>query len=181
MIEEILEYNKEFVKEKKYEEFCTDKYPNKKVAVLSCMDTRLTHLLPAALGLKNGDAKVIKNAGAQINNDYGSIVKSLLVAIYELGVKEILVIGHDDCGIQELDAKKMIDKMIARGIDPKEIERIDKEECALEPYLSGFRDINHSVCSTVRHLLKHPLMPKDITVVGLIMDPHTGEIRLAKE
>ena len=49
--------------QKGYEKYITDKYPDKKLAVLSCMDTRLTELLPAALGLKNGDAKIIKNAG----------------------------------------------------------------------------------------------------------------------
>ena len=54
-IEEVLAFNKTFVEEKRYEQFETDKYPEKKLAVLSCMDTRLTELLPAALGLKNGD------------------------------------------------------------------------------------------------------------------------------
>ena len=64
MIDQIIEYNKTFVVQKGYEKYLTDKYPDKKLAVLSCMDTRLTELLPAALGLKNGDAKIIKNAGA---------------------------------------------------------------------------------------------------------------------
>ena len=63
MIDEIIAYNREFVDQKGYEQYVTDKYPNKKLAVLTCMDTRLTELLPAALGLKNGDAKIIKNAG----------------------------------------------------------------------------------------------------------------------
>ncbi len=57
-----INYNKDFAEQKGYEKFITDKYPDKKLAVLSCMDTRLTELLPAALGLKNGDAKIIKNA-----------------------------------------------------------------------------------------------------------------------
>ena len=63
MLEEILEYNKAFVESKAYEKYAAGKYPNKKLAILSCMDTRLTELLPAALGLRNGDAKIIKNAG----------------------------------------------------------------------------------------------------------------------
>jgi carbonic anhydrase len=58
MIDQIIDYNKTFVAEKGYEKYITDKYPDKKLAVLSCMDTRLTELLPAALGLKNGDAKI---------------------------------------------------------------------------------------------------------------------------
>ena len=59
MIDQIIDYNKTFVAQKGYEKYLTDKYPDKKLAVLSCMDTRLTELLPAALGLKNGDAKII--------------------------------------------------------------------------------------------------------------------------
>ena len=63
MIDEILKFNREFVANKGYEKFVTNKYPDKKIAVISCMDTRLTELLPAALGVKNGDVKMIKNAG----------------------------------------------------------------------------------------------------------------------
>ena len=59
MIDQIIDFNKSFVAQKGYEKYLTDKYPDKKLAVLSCMDTRLTELLPAALGLKNGDAKII--------------------------------------------------------------------------------------------------------------------------
>ena len=55
MIDELLKFNREFVKSKGYERFITNKYPDKKIAIVSCMDTRLTELLPAALGIKNGD------------------------------------------------------------------------------------------------------------------------------
>ena len=61
------------------------------------MDTRLTELLPAALGIKNGDVKIIKNAGAIISHPFGSVIRSLLVAIYELGVYEVMIFGHTDC------------------------------------------------------------------------------------
>ncbi len=71
MIEEILRYNKEFVKSRAYEPYVTNKYPDKKLAVLTCMDTRLIELLPAALGIRNGDAKIIKNAGGVITHPYG--------------------------------------------------------------------------------------------------------------
>ena len=82
---------------KAYEPYLTSKYPDKKLAILTCMDTRLIELLPAALGLKNGDAKIIKNAGGVITHPYGSVaVRSLLVAIIELGVEEVMVIGHTD-------------------------------------------------------------------------------------
>lgn len=68
MINEIMEYNKKFVENKAYEPYLTSKYPDKKLAILTCMDTRLIELLPAALGLKNGDAKIIKNAGGVITH-----------------------------------------------------------------------------------------------------------------
>ena len=68
MIKEILEYNRQFVERKSYEQFATDKYPNKRLAIVTCMDTRLIQLLPAALGLKNGDFKIIKNAGGTIKD-----------------------------------------------------------------------------------------------------------------
>ena len=63
-IDNVLAFNREFVASGGYEKHITDKYPDKKLAVLSCMDTRLSVLLQEALGLKNGDAKVIKKAGA---------------------------------------------------------------------------------------------------------------------
>ena len=98
MIDQILDYNKTFVAQKGYERYITNKYPDKKLAVLSCMDTRLTELLPAALGLKNGDAKIIKNAGGLVISAFDSAMRSLIVAIYELGVKEIMVVAHSHCG-----------------------------------------------------------------------------------
>lgn len=111
-IEEVLAFNQTFVEEKRYEQFETDKYPEKKLAVLSCMDTRLTELLPAALGLKNGDAKIIKNAGGVIAHPFGSVIRSLLVAIFELGVENIMVVGHSNCGAQHMNAEEMISHML---------------------------------------------------------------------
>ena len=108
MIDQIMEYNKKFVENKGYEPFLTSKYPDKKLAILTCMDTRLIELLPAALGIKNGDAKIIKNAGGTMVHPYGSVVRSLLVGILELGVEEVMVIGHTDCGVQGMDGKEML-------------------------------------------------------------------------
>ena len=80
MITSILAYNKEFVANKGYEPFVTSGKPDLKLAILSCMDTRLTELLPKALGLKNGDAKIIKVAGGTLLTPYDSVMRSLLVA-----------------------------------------------------------------------------------------------------
>ena len=121
MIDEILQFNKRFVERREYERFITDKYPNKRIAIVTCMDTRLVELLPAALGLKNGDVKIIKNAGATITSPFDSTVRSLLVAIYELGVTEIMIIGHTECGVQGMDSAQMQHLMKERGIPEQHI------------------------------------------------------------
>lgn len=63
ILEEILDFNQEFVASGEYAQFFSNKYPERQLAILSCMDARMVELLPRALGLKNGDAKLIKNAG----------------------------------------------------------------------------------------------------------------------
>ena len=176
MIEEILEYNKKFVEEKKYEKYISSKYPNKKLAILSCMDTRLVELLPAALGLKNGDVKMIKNAGGVITHPYGSVVRSLLVAILELGVEEVMVIGHTDSGVQYIDSDEMIQQMIERGVSEHDIELLKSSGLQFEKWLSGFENVEDSVRNTVKALKEHPLIPKDVTISGFVMDSVTGEL-----
>ena len=116
MIEEMLRHNHEFVESKGYERYITSKYPDKKIAIVTCMDTRLVELLPAALGIRNGDVKIIKNAGGTITNPFDSTMRSLLVAVYELGVNEIMVIGHTRCGVQGMNAEEMLGLMRKRGI-----------------------------------------------------------------
>ena len=76
MIDQIIDFNKEFVAQKGYEKYLTDKYPDKKLAVLSCMDTRLTELLPAALGLKKTHPLVPKDImvrGFIIDSETGAL------------------------------------------------------------------------------------------------------------
>lgn len=176
MIKEILEYNKRFVEEKKYEDFATSKYPDKRIAIVTCMDTRLTHLLPAALGLKNGDVKMIKNAGGTITNPFDSTMRSLLVAVYELGVNEIMVIGHTGCGVQGMNAEKMLHLMRERGIDDEHISLMRHCGIDLDSWLHGFDDNAIAVSETVDQIKNHPLMARDVTVSGFIIDSVTGEL-----
>jgi len=58
------------------------------------------------MNLNNGDAKIVKNAGAIVSNPYGSIMKSILVALYQLQAKEVIVVGHHGCGMTGLSAEK---------------------------------------------------------------------------
>ena len=178
MIEEILEYNKKFVEEKKYEEYKTSKYPDKKIAIITCMDTRLTQLLPAGLGLKNGDVKIIKNAGGVVSHAFGSVVRSVLVGIFELGIEEVMVIGHTDCGVQHINSEMMIEKMKERGIDGDKIDLIRHCGVDFDTWLEGFDCVENSVKDSVDMLRKHPLIPKDVKISGYVMDSVTGELSI---
>lgn len=177
MIDEILQYNKAFVENKGYEKYITSKYPNKKIAIVTCMDTRLTELLPAALGLRNGDVKIIKNAGGIISHPFGSVMRSLLIGIYELDVREILVIGHTDCGAMNTDSKIMIEKMKARGITQQNIDMIKYYGIDFDSWLAGFMDLSISINKTVELIQKHPLVPEGIVVYGFVIDSVTGELK----
>ncbi|MCM1110661.1 MAG: carbonic anhydrase [Clostridium sp.] len=178
MINEILEFNRRFVAEKGYERFLTDKYPNRRIAIVTCMDTRLVELLPAALGIRNGDVKIIKNAGATITNPFDSTMRSLLVAVYELGVNEIMVIGHTNCGVQGMNAVEMLHLMKERGIPEENITLMKHCGIDLDSWLHGFDDTADAVNETVDLVRNHPLMARDVTVKGYIMDTETGLLTL---
>lgn len=178
MIDEILAYNKKFVEEKRYEQYAASKYPNKKIAIITCMDTRLVELLPAALGFKNGDVKIIKNAGGVVSNPFGSVIRSLLVAIIELGVEEVMVIGHTDCGVQHIDSELMIHHMKERGITQESIDLMKYCGVDFENWLAGFDTVEQSVTDTVDTIKHHPLMPQDIKIGGYVIDSVTGELHV---
>lgn len=177
MIDEILKYNREFVRSGAYKKFATDKYPDKKIAIVTCMDTRLVELLPAALGFKNGDVKIIKNAGATITNPFDSTMRSLLIAVYELGVQEIMVIGHTGCGVQGMDSAEMLHLMKERGVPESNINLMKHCGIDLDSWLHGFDDTESAILETVDLVRNHPLVPDDIVVKGYIMDSTTGELR----
>ena len=178
MIRDILTYNEAFVANKSYKVYETDKFPEKKLAIVSCMDTRLIELLPAALGIKNGDAKIIKNAGGIISHPFGSAMRSLLIGIYELEIEEILVIGHTDCGARRTDSTKIIDKMTARGIRKESIDMIKYYGIDFEQWLGGFIDLEQSILKSVEMIRNHPLVPDEIKIHGLIIDSQTGKLTL---
>lgn len=176
MIEQMIEFNKRFVESKAYEAYKTSKYPDKKIAIVTCMDTRLVQLLPAALGLKNGDVKIIKNAGGTITNPFDSTMRSLLVAVYELGVNEVMIVGHTGCGVQGMNAEEMLHLMKSRGVSEEHIQLMRHCGIDLDSWLHGFDDTQSAVMETVDLVSKHPLMPKDVVVRGYIMDSETGAL-----
>ncbi|WP_274366139.1 beta-class carbonic anhydrase [Paenibacillus thermotolerans] len=175
-LETILTYNEKFVSEKGYEQFVTDKFPDKQIVVLTCMDTRLIDLLPRAMNLKNGDAKIIRNAGAIVVQPFGNIMRSILVALYELNAEEVFVVGHYDCGMTGLNADNIIRKAEKRGVAPGTIDTLRHSGIDLPRWLTGFDDVTQGVQKSVEIIRNHPLLPENTPVHGLVIDPTTGRL-----
>ena len=175
-MDEMLEFNERFVKKKDYEKYRADKLPDKQLAVLSCMDTRLTELLPAALDFRNGDIKLIKNAGGIISHPFGSAMRSLLVSVYFMDVREIAVISHYDCGMQGFDPAVFRLKLEERGVTGERIQAVEDAGIDLGRWLKGFDDPKESVRATVETIRNHPFMPKDVLVRGFLIDPGNGRV-----
>ncbi|MBI3144366.1 MAG: carbonic anhydrase [Pseudogulbenkiania sp.] len=178
LLSSLLEHNRSFVDNREYEQFQTDKFPDKNLAVLACMDARLVELLPKAMGLKNGDAKLIKNAGALVTHPWGSVMRSLLVAIYELRAEEVCVVAHRDCGMNAIDPARILDAACARGVSAETLTTLRNAGINLEGWLKGFDNVEDSVRHTVEVIRTHPLMPRDVPVHGLVIHPVTGALEL---
>lgn len=176
LLDEMIEYNKKFLENKEYEKYQTSKLPNKKLVVVSCMDTRLTELLPKAMNLRNGDAKILKTAGAVVSHPFGSIMRSIIVAIYELNAHEVCVVGHHDCGMAHVNPIATTKKMLERGISEQTLETLDYAGINIKDWLRGFDSVSESVLQSVEVIRNHPLIPKDIPVHGLVINPETGAL-----
>ena len=107
---------------------------------------------------------------------FGSIIRSLLVAIYEQDVNTIWVVGHTDCGAQHLSAPTMIEKMKNRGISAETIQLLSTYDPDFDTMLHGIVDVGKSVQETVTFLQEHPLIPHDVTIKGFIVDTTTGKL-----
>ncbi|CAM3241302.1 MULTISPECIES: carbonic anhydrase [Brevibacillus] len=175
-LDEILAFNREFVANRDYEKYQTTKFPDKRLVVLSCMDTRLEELLPKAMNMRNGDIKHVKSAGAVVSHPFGSIMRSIMVAIYELNAAEVMVIGHYDCGMSVIDSKSVMKKMAETGVGTDTISVLENAGIDLNKWLQGFECVDDSVKESVQTIKNHPLLPRDIPVHGLLIDPATGRL-----
>lgn len=176
ILSEILDHNTAFVRSGEYEAFRTDQFPNKKLVILTCMDTRLVELLPHAMGVRNGDVKMIKNAGAIVSHPFGSVMRSILVAVYELGAAEVAVVGHYGCGMTGLSCAKVLEKVRQRVRDPNVIDTLGHAGIDLQRWLVGFDHVEDGVRKSVEVIKHHPLLPCDVPVHGLIIHPETGKL-----
>jgi len=135
--------------------------PERKLAILTCMDTRLSI---RTLGLKTGDAHIIRNAGGIVTDDS---LRSLLVSHYLLGTEEFMIINHTDCGLMhtsELDLRTRIQNRAGTA--------------AIAPaFFFAFQNIDENVRHQLQKLRTHPWIPQSIAIRGFVYDVSTGRLR----
>ncbi len=136
--------------------------PAKKLAVLACMDARLD--VEQILGLKPGDAHVIRNAGGIATED---AIRSLIISHSLLGTQEFMVVNHTDCGMLTFK-------------DHDLLERLKRETGAMAVVPAAFHSftsLDQNVREQLMKLRAHPWIPKQIPVRGFIYDVKTGKLR----
>lgn len=131
------------------------------LAIVTCMDSRIKPL--EAVGMGEGDAKILRNAGARVTED---IIRTLALATYLLGVNRILVMPHTDCRMATQD-EDAIHQSIADsyGVDTRSLE---------------FRTVVDQRAGLVRDVTRlkaFPLLPDGVLVVGAIYDVHSGRLQ----
>lgn len=158
--------------------------PRKHLAVVTCMDCRLLEIFEPALGLKRGDAVELRTAGATISlperpRAANDLIRSLAGAIYLLGVRQVLVVGHTQCGLSHVEPVALSSAMQALGVDPQQLianENLGNME-GLVNWVGGFSDVHISVQETVEVIRNSPYLPK-IPVHGLVIDINTGKLEV---
>ncbi len=135
--------------------------PSRHVAVLACMDARLT--VGQMLGLKTGEAHIIRNAGGIATED---AIRSLIISNELLGTREFLVINHTDCGMLTFKDDELKSKLRSKyGNDSSSIQ------------FHSFSSLEDNVRKQVNTIKNHPLIPKSIPVYGFVYGVETGRLR----
>ena len=134
--------------------------PKTKVAIVTCMDSRL-HVAPA-LGLALGDAHILRNAGGRVTDD---MIRSLVISQQQMGTREIVVLHHTDCGAQTFNNEDFQEHL--------------KRELGVD--VSGqdflpFQDVEESVREDMKLLRECPLIPDDVIISGAVYDVDTGRM-----
>jgi len=135
--------------------------PERKLAILTCMDTRLSI---RTLGLKTGDAHIIRNAGGIVTDDS---LRSLLISHYLLGTEEFMVINHTDCGLMHATEQDLRARIQNRA-----------GTAAIAPaFFYAFQNIDENVRHQLQKLRTHPWIPNSIAIRGFVYDVTTGLLR----
>jgi carbonic anhydrase len=178
VIDEILAYNEQFVERNRLP--IIGHTPRKRMAVVTCMDCRLVQMFEQVLGLERGDVIELRTAGATISDPereggLSDLIRSLAGGIYLLGVREVAVIGHTQCGLARADPNVLIASMQALGVDPQLlIEKADPKS-----WIGAFDDVHVNVKEVVDIIRKSPFLPK-IPVHGLVIDIETGKLEMVE-
>ena len=178
VIDEILAYNEQFVERNRLP--IIGHTPRKRMAVVTCMDCRLVQMFEQVLGLERGDVIELRTAGATISDPereggLSDLIRSLAGGIYLLGVREVAVIGHTQCGLARADPNVLIASMQALGVDPQLlIEKADPKS-----WFGAFDDVHVNVKEVVDIIRKSPFLPK-IPVHGLVIDIETGKLEIVE-
>jgi len=138
------------------------KIPAPKLAIVTCMDPRLTLVLQA-LGLQPGDADIIRNAGSTIDEDS---IRSLLVSTRVLGSKEILVVNHTGCGMMTFKDEELEEKL----------ENLTAASPITPEKFYSFTDVEREVVKAIRRIKSHPWISREVPVRGAIYDVTTGKL-----
>jgi carbonic anhydrase len=133
--------------------------PQRKVAVLSCMDTRID-LFPM-LGLERGDAHIIRNAGGLVTED---AIRSLAASQRLLGTEEIVVVMHDGCGLSGASEDEFAELLAADGVLPTW-------------RLGAFDDVEDTLRNSLSRLRQSPELPARDHVRGFVFNPEDGSLR----
>ena len=135
--------------------------PKTKVAIVTCMDSRL-HVAPA-LGLALGDAHILRNAGGRVTDD---MIRSLVISQQQMGTREIVVLHHTDCGAQTFQNEEFQEHLKAElGVDVSDQDFLP------------FQDVEESVREDMQLLRESPLIPDDVVISGAVYDVDTGSMR----
>jgi carbonic anhydrase len=139
--------------------------PQRKLAVLTCMDTRLS---TRTLGLKEGDAHIIRNAGGIVTDD---TLRSLVVSHYLLGSEEFMIINHTDCGLMHTTERDL----------RTQIQNRAGTEAIAPAFFYAFQNIDENVRHQLQKLRTHPWISKQVTVRGFVYDVMSGLLREIKD
>ena len=120
----------------------------------------------------------MKTAGAVVNHPFGSVMRSIIVAVYELNARVICVVGHHDCGMAGLSCAKIVEKARQRGISEDTLRTLKNSGIALEQWLVGFERVEDGVKRSVEVIRNHPLLPADVGVHGMLISPETGKLEV---
>lgn len=181
-IDEILAYNERFVEQTRLPTI--GHAPRRHMALVTCMDCRLVQMFEQALGLERGDVLELRTAGATISENEregaaNDLIRSLAGGIYLLGVREVAVIGHTQCGLAHADSTALVASMQALGVDPPKLIEQEKlgDMQGLLRWFGVFNDVHVNVREVVNVIRSSPYLPK-IPVHGLVIDIITGKLEL---